>query len=1285
MESGDDRLRVGRKRVTQIFRYLEALNQHRNPARRHLDDQLWHLWFRDLENHPSIRLASFADAPSSVDGTSGQCEDTPYEPDDDYVLKVRRPKLTPCPPPPELLGPWLERTWEEPAAELRILESRYEPDARRQAPAMFFQDDPRRQQAFERWRVQRDAWSGDEKSARAAMRLFEKLYEIRGQIEREGEKLELVLGDGILSWERGEGSVFHPILLQRLQLEFDPTIPEFSIVEADSPVELYSALFQSMPDVAGRALAKARQELEQGSYHPLAGVETSGFLRSLAVQLSPQGEFRDGGSTIPPGAYPVIFRSPVIFLRQRNLGYGVAIQSVIESLSNAPKIPASLLRVAGVETETTPAPEGSIPTSWVDDCQPQDVLFSKPANPEQVRIAQQLARHGSALVQGPPGTGKTHTIANLIGHLLAQGKSILVTSHTTKALRVLRDQVVPQLRPLCVSLLDSDIDSRKQLESSVDAMVSRLSLEDTQQLEQQAADLQSKRNELVARHRALANALLNARADEYREIILAGMAYTPSDAARLIAAARGAHDFIPGPIELGCALPLSGPELAELYRTNVTVSADDEAELCSPLPPDERLPSPEEFENLLTERKRLAGQDLSSRDDLWARPPNDEDLDRLTQLSQKLVRVAQQVKNKQPWQMSAILAGYHGAEQRKPWESLLALIDEAWDCSSKSQESFVCHEPMLPEDYPIEESHATSEEISMHLDRGGSLSFLTLATRSTWKKFIRTSRVTAGEPRLPEHFQALREMARLNLLRTQLVSRWSRQMAPLGAPPSDALGPEPEKVCRQFADVLRRCLDWQANEWMPVEEELGHAGLRFQRLLEQQPPEFSIGGELLRMVELLDGAAQNVLAARQDVIRWNLLERRFADVQSVLDSSGRVARPAAVTGKLSEAVAALDAAGYRHAFQRLADLHECQEHLERRRELLRRLEDPAPGWASAIGGRIGINGQGQVPPATREAWLWRQLNDELDRRGQVSVRELQEQLARATQAIQDVTAELIERKAWAAQLRHAERNLLQKQALVGWLDTIRKMGKGTGIRVPKLKAEASRLMAECRGAVPVWVMPLSSVADNFDARITRFDVVIIDEASQADVVGLLALYLADESVVVGDHEQVSPSAVGQDLSIVQHLIDEHLEGVPNAHLYDGQTSIYDLARQSFGSTIRLVEHFRCVPQIIQFSNQLSYEGAIRPLREPGTALLEPHVMAHRVMGAVSGNKMNEEEALEVAALVLAAAEQPEYTNRTFGVISLVADCGRTCQKKNSSSSTTSFVEIRRSFRATNET
>jgi len=41
--------------------------------------------------------------------------------------------------------------------------------------------------------------------------------------------------------------------------------------------------------------------------------------------------------------------------------------------------------------------------------------------------------------------------------------------------------------------------------------------------------------------------------------------------------------------------------------------------------------------------------------------------------------------------------------------------------------------------------------------------------------------------------------------------------------------------------------------------------------------------------------------------------------------------------------------------------------------------------------------------------------------------------------------------------------------------------------------------------------------------------------------------------------------VGQDVAVVQQLIDEHLEDIPNSVLYDGQMSVYDLARQSSGA------------------------------------------------------------------------------------------------------------------------
>ncbi len=149
--------------------------------------------------------------------------------------------------------------------------------------------------------------------------------------------------------------------------------------------------------------------------------------------------------------------------------------------------------------------------------------------------------------------------------------------------------------------------------------------------------------------------------------------------------------------------------------------------------------------------------------------------------------------------------------------------------------------------------------------------------------------------------------------------------------------------------------------------------------------------------------------------------------------------------------------------------------------------------------------------------------------------------------------------------------------------------------------------------------------------------------------------------MVGDHEQVSPSAVGQEAAVIQNLIDQFLQGIPNAHLYDGQTSVYDLARQSFGETVRLVEHFRCVTEIIQFSNQLSYDGDIKTLRDASHVRLRPHVIAFHVPGSARDGKVNHQEAKVIAALIAAALEQPEYqTNEfgrpsSFGVVSLVGE------------------------------
>jgi superfamily I DNA and/or RNA helicase len=83
-----------------------------------------------------------------------------------------------------------------------------------------------------------------------------------------------------------------------------------------------------------------------------------------------------------------------------------------------------------------------------------------------------------------------------------------------------------------------------------------------------------------------------------------------------------------------------------------------------------------------------------------------------------------------------------------------------------------------------------------------------------------------------------------------------------------------------------------------------------------------------------------------------------------------------------------------------------------------------------------------------------------------------------------------------------------------WLDAIKKIRHTHKKDILwRLQTEARKLMKLSAKAVPVWIMPLAAAAENFDPTATRFDVVIIDEASQADLNALVAIYQADKIIV----------------------------------------------------------------------------------------------------------------------------------------------------------------------------
>jgi very-short-patch-repair endonuclease len=1242
-------LQTSKQRIKQIFEYLKALNEHRNPSVRQIREQPWSLWLDDFPRHPSIEFPQRVALPRGK-----EIEESGSEPT--FVLRVRRPKLTTPPTPPDELRDWLLSGWDDPFKNADVVEAKNVLDANGETLTIRFADDPGRPTALAGWLKRRDDWKEAELPARAAMAVFDKLYALHGTIEREGERYDLVVGDGILSWQQQDGSIYHPTLLQRVQLMFDPKKPEFRIVDADVGSELYTGLFQSVADVDPRVLRSQREEFEEGGYHPL-DQECSGVLEGFVNQLSAQGAFV--GSNRPPlgAAHPTVGRSAVLFLRSRTKGFGTAIQRVIESIEDRDDFCNAFHNIVGCGH--TNAPENSFQErtlSHSPERTAQDVLFGKPANPEQLRIARTLDRHGSVLVQGPPGTGKSHTIANLIGHLLANNQSVLVTSHTTKALRVLRNHLVEELRPLCVSVLESDLDSRQQLEQSVQAISRRLGESDADLLEREAGWLENERSALIERMRTLQEQLKNARADEYRDVIYGGKGVPPSDAARTVTDGRGLHDWIPGPVALGEPCPLSIMEVQELYATNQSSSAEDDQLADHLLPEASDLPTPQVVASLFRQSEQLAESGQLDRR-YWSNARfTTAHISQLDSLITDLQSVVTEFASFDGWKLAAVDAGRSQLPDGGPWNHLLLKIDEATELARLAHTDIVVHGPEVIDESSLHEQRMVADELLTHLSTGGTLGWMSLLFRASWKQALSTWRVKGKLPETAEQVTAIKRLIAVRLSRADLRLLWDRLMSPHGAPEASELGGEPERSASQFSQVIRNAFEWWCQKWLPLERRLRDVGFDWSQFIGEQPPDLNRYGEMRRIMEAVRLRLLGELEKAKDHLRSLDLNKQMGDILSRLRMFNRPEVEA-----LCKSLEEKDGDVYTHSYQACVAAAERRKRALRRRELLAKMARPsgkghalADGWAEAIRQRRQVHGGSTPPGDALKAWEWRQLNDELDHRAEVDLEDLGRQIQDINDQLKRLTNQLIDRRAWVGQVRRT--GTAQRQSLMGWLSIVTRIGRGFGRRVPQLRREAQQKMEECRDAVPVWIMPLSRLVENFDFSEPRFDVVIIDEASQCDVMALMALAIARKVVVVGDDKQVSPTAVGQKVDIIDNLIKLHLEGIPNAVLYDGKMSIYDLAKQSFSGVICLLEHFRCVPDIIQFSNHLSYDGTIKPLREQASSPFIRNVVPYRVEGGVrEDGKVNPAEAVTIASLIVAASKHPAYARQTFGVISLVGD------------------------------
>lgn len=1241
-----------KERLTKLFEYLQAFTGLKYPPRRDIETSVGYLWIDDLPNHDTIRIANDTHASAELI-------------DDGVVLRIERATSHPCPSLPRELVGWLKPGWNEPNLQPAAYETRPVNTTGGRQISERFDASRERRVAMSEWLKSREMWAEREGPVRKSLEIFQKIYEWYGVLQRDGERIELLIGDGIVHCANPNEDFYHPILLNKLELEFDPKKerPVFTIRKRNLAPELLVELLRSIPGADGEQLSQCVDELKKAEFSPLGGADTDGFLRRLV-----QGVFSIGSIIIKNASatplvrperapeHPTVYRRPVLFLRERRSGRRSIIELILEDIRNRESFSPALLSILGFDekSESSGSADRALDT-YANEA--EDVLFCKPANREQLQIARQLEQRDSVIVQGPPGTGKTHTIANLLGHLLAHGMRVLVTAHTPKALRVLREKLPASIQPLCLSLLENDKKGQTELQDSVRQIHARLS-QDERELEQSGERLKRERLRLIGELRAARKLLFDARLDEIRDVVIEGYSLRPVEAARFVRERSNDSSWIPEPADFSRPMPLEVEEISDLYRITARVKIEDEAELARWRPDIAELPTPEVFRRIATELDRLSAAEVDRGAPLWENESEESGSANLEQALAAARKAAQFLEDCQPWMLAAVQAGLDGGPSRKLYESLITLVEQS---SSEIQEctaTIIESAPTITGGVVSDSITRVIEEIHKHHVGGGRFGLWTWIRNRSWFRLKQTLRIGRSpfDPADGRHVHSARALVRIQALREELTARWDRQLGAIGAPSSREFGDQPEEAMMQYLNQIRQCLLWHEERLIPAQRRLEGCGFRWQEFIDSAPPANAAYARIARVKSATLGELAPIIAARRDKLEQRRLEGVKLKWLSALSGSHT---PSSAASRARAAIQSNKPDEYASAYYELLHLDGLAADAQRRSALLERLAGTALGWANALKCHTKDHDGGAPPGDPAVAWKWKQVYYELERRAAVSVPNLQERVDQLSEDLLRVTTDFIEVKTWLFQIRNTTSG--QRRSLGAFAAMIGKITKsGRGVRDAEFRRAARNELAIAREVVPVWVMSLAEVAENFDPKRSRFDVVIIDEASQCDPSELFALYLGRKVLVVGDDEQVTPTAVGESKQDEMTRIQTLLKGIPHKELYGGTTSVYELAQFAFGRLVRLVEHFRCAPNIIQFSNQLSYDLAIKPLREASSVPLVPHVVPYRVEGGENGpDNVNKREAEMVAALVCAAIKDPTYELNherkpsSFGVISMV--------------------------------
>ncbi|WP_406635114.1 AAA domain-containing protein [Amycolatopsis sp. WGS_07] len=1099
-------------------------------------------------------------------------------------------------------------------------------------------------------RAARDKWLRQVERGRPQRQLFEQLLEVAGRLATRDDEFELVLCSGLVAGTAESGRrVYRHLLVKRMFARIGDghsRVTVGPVEEAALTMEDRRFLAPVLGDRLGRA-DDIRAEIENSDLLP-SGEGAGKWLADWSERLLPDApRYRETAE--PPPSDRVerlsVSASPALVFRRRDRSSVAAfLEDVLEKLRDVhTPVPQALVQILH---DLTPEEQEEWATAAGNSKRLGDnPLFVKPYNREQRLVLDRVRLDNGAVVQGPPGTGKTHTIANLLVAMLAEGLRVLVVSQREQPLGVLRGMLPPELRSMCVSLAGGKRGRMSELEACVRALSEYLASTTETQAEARVETCREQWNLARARLLAAESDLAALRESEYTEHppVAPGYQGRLADIASSVRAGRDRFGWLPQlPASAPAACPLLPVELAEL-RGLLEAHPEGPCRADQSVPPPEEVHSPKQIAQLFKslELPSAVPQVQEIADRCAAVDPAELDrwLADLGRLAEIVRHLDQRAGAKTERWLQGAVSDMLSGNNLNAWRELINRAPAAEQLSSRSRNPVlrdVRHDetdPAVIRDLRdearillrgLQHQRPFRTRIFRHLTDFGKETALVRQKCSYRQRELRTAESAA----------AVYDVLDILTTLTDLEHAWSFVVW-LESP-----APDPTNRLRWLA---------AAEAALPMLAELGNIAVGLRSSLAEN-----------RILALLttreswfafrDGA--HLARRRMEVAEH---EKYHGQLLAWWEYIAAAEDAAPESGRIAAALRARDIDAFRVAAEAVGQARTTIYRHRRLRDLCEQLQEGHPDFMSVLKESSQNEAWEERFAVVGDAWNWavaeRFVRDQ-HRPGLDAMREAD--LAAAKESLRAAAEELAIAQAWSSCLSTMDPSA--RRALRSYSHFAQRQG-GRGKPAARNQRSARSAIVDAKSAVPAWVMTIDEAADLFPAEQNSFDVVIVDEASQAEPTSLFLLWLAQRVIVVGDDKQCSPFSSQRGLEPVIARLKAEFPNVPD-HVREillPHGNLYDILSTAFPSVVRLREHFRCMPEIISWSSKEFYNDDLVPLRQHGTDRLEPVQIRFVPDGQTTGSSetlTNRAEAAYVVDLLADCLEDPAYEGKSFGVIAM---------------------------------